>query len=35
VLIGRETYLIDLMKRLCPTWTDALVARLQKRLPFV
>jgi short-subunit dehydrogenase len=35
VLIGRETYLIDLMKRLCPTWTDDLVARLQKRFPFV
>lgn len=35
VLIGRETRAIDLMKRLCPDRTDALVARLQKHLPFV
>jgi short-subunit dehydrogenase len=35
VLIGRETHAIDLMKRLCPDRADALIARLQKRLPFI
>jgi short-subunit dehydrogenase len=35
VLIGRETYAMDLMQRLSPTLTDALAGRLRKRLPFL
>jgi short-subunit dehydrogenase len=35
VLIGRETVAIDLMSRLFPAWTNTLMARMQKRLPFV
>jgi short-subunit dehydrogenase len=35
VLIGSDTRLIDAMTRLSPTLTAALVARFQKRLPFL
>ena len=35
VLIGKETYLIDLATRLAPATTAALVAKLRKRIPFL
>jgi short-subunit dehydrogenase len=35
VLIGKETYLIDLATRLAPTATAALVAKMRKRIPFL
>jgi short-subunit dehydrogenase len=35
VLIGRETYLVDLMTRLCPSWTQALVGRRARDVPFL
>jgi len=35
VIIGRDSYAIDLMTRLFPVLTNNLVSRLQKRIPFV
>jgi len=35
VLIGRETYAFDLVKRLAPEWADRMVARVSKRVPFL
>ena len=35
VLIGKETYLIDLATRLAPAATAALVAKMRKRIPFL
>ena len=35
VLIGKETYLIDLATRLAPATTDTLVAKMRKRIPFL
>ncbi len=35
VLIGRETYLIDLLTRFSPAATRAFVARMRTRLPFL
>lgn len=35
VLIGGETRLIDLATRLAPAWTNAIVARIRDRIPFL
>ena len=35
VIIGRDSYAIDMMTRLFPVLTNNLVSRLQKRIPFV
>ena len=35
VLIGKETYLIDFMKRLAPSLTTRLVGKVRRRLPFL
>jgi short-subunit dehydrogenase len=35
VLIGSETRLIDLATRLAPAWTNAIVARVRDRVPFL